>query len=166
MKFYTLFFLLNFLSEKLHSQEFKFYINESNIEDSTFKNIEDGDLLRVIFLNKKTDFKFRILRVSVIVIPIKGANNNNANLIGDTTEFALLNLSEAYTSSPTFTIDLIKELKILKDNNCNISFKVKQLLSDTPKGSEWIEKNMPFKEVSFRRKITAGEQVRLNASNK
>jgi hypothetical protein len=43
---------------------------------------------------------------------------------------------------------------------------VKQLLSNTPEGSEWIEKNIRFKEVSFRRKITTGEQMRLNAGNK
>ncbi len=55
MKFYILFFLLNFLNQKLLSQEFKFYINGSNIEDSIFTNIEKGGLLRIIFSNKNKD---------------------------------------------------------------------------------------------------------------
>ncbi len=149
MKFCILFFLLNFLSQKVISQEFRFYINGSNIEDSTFPSIKKGDLLRVIFLNKKRDYKFRISHVSIILFPIQ---TNTATLISDTTEFSIRNPSETYTSSPTFTLDLIKELEILKYNNYNISFKVKQLLSDTEQGNIWKEKNIHFKEVNFRRK--------------
>ncbi|MBA2563714.1 MAG: hypothetical protein H0V14_12560 [Chitinophagaceae bacterium] len=166
MKLYILFFLLNVTTQKLSSQEFRFYVNGSNIEESTYANIQDGDLLRVVFLNKKTDYKFLILHVSIILTPIQLTNDNNEILIADTTEFAILNPSQAYASSPTFTLDLIKELGILKYNNCNISFKVKQLLSDTPKGSEWIAKNIYFKEVSLKREATGGDQMRVNSGNR
>ena len=165
MKFYILFILLNILSQKLLSQELRFYFNGSNLEDSAFTNIEDGDLLRVIFLNKKTNYKFRISHVSIILIPTQ-KSNNNAALISDTTEFIIQNPSEAYTSSPTFTLDLVKELKILRYNNCHVSFKVKHLLSDTEEGSEWIARNMHFKEVNYRRKIATGELMHSNAGNK
>ena len=165
MKFCILFILLNFISQKLLSQDFRFYVNGSNIEDSAFTNIEDGDLLRIIFLNKKTNYRFRISLISIILIPTQ-KTNNNATYINGTTEFAIQNPSEAYTSSPTFTLDLVKELKILKYNDYHVSFKVKRLLSDTEEGTEWIKKNTHFKEVSYRRKIATGESMHSDATEK
>ncbi len=90
MKFCILFFLLNFLSQRSLSQDVKFYINGSNIKDSTFPDINDGDLLRVIFINKSTGYKFLILHVPIILIPIQTKNNNTTFLI-DTTEFSIAN---------------------------------------------------------------------------
>ncbi len=164
MKFYILFLLLNFISLRSVSQEFRFYINGSNLEDSTFADINDDDLLRIVFINKTTDYKFRISQVSIILTPMQGISNHQ-NLIGDTTEFVMQNPSDAYTSSPTFMLDLMKELEILKYNNHNVSFKVKQLLSNTEEGSEWIKNNMKFKEVGFRRKTGTSELLGLNAGN-
>ncbi len=165
MRFYILFLLFNIITQKLLSQEFRFYINGSNVEEATYANIQDGDLLRVVFLNKKTDYRFLISHVSIILTPIQKTNDDN-EILTDTTEFAILNPSQAYAASPTFTLDLMKELEILKYNNYNISFKVKQLLSDTPQGSEWIAKNIHFKEVPLRKETANADQMRVNSGNK
>lgn len=140
-----MFFIFSYSS--LLSQEIKYYINGSNIENTTHNQIKEGDLLRVVFFNKQTDFKFLIPFLKVI-LTVKEKNTRHG-LLNDTTEFTIFNPSQFYATNPTFTFELLKELEQLKKNEYNISFKITMLLSDTDEGKRWITKNMHFKEVAL-----------------
>ena len=140
-----LFFILSYSS--LLSQEIKYYINGSNIENTTHNQIKEGDLLRVVFFNKQTDFKFQIPFLKVI-LTVKEKNTKH-KLLNDTTEFTIINPSQLFSSNPTFTFELLKELELLKNNEYTLTFKVTRLLSNTDEGKKWIAKNMRYKEVAL-----------------
>jgi hypothetical protein len=137
-------------NSQLFSQEIKYYINGGNIENTTHDQIKEGDLLRVVFLNKQTGYKFQIPFIKVVLI-VKDKNRPH-KLLSDTTEFTIVNPSQTYSANPTFTFELLKELELLKNNEYNISFKVTRVLSDTYKGRKWIMTNMHYKEVALMNK--------------
>lgn len=153
MRHYMLLCLASLLSIGTIGQEFKFYLNGSNIKDSTFENFSKGDLLRVVFSNKTTPYNFRIASILITLTPIK---NIEGSFAGNTTSFLLDNTNTSYTGSPTFTVDLYERLTLLKYNEYNISVTVKQLFSDTPEGSDWILEHIKFEEVHIRKRLPTG----------
>lgn len=133
------------------TQEFKFYLNGSTVEDSIYyDNIQKGDLMRVIFSGKSTPYRFRIATVLVTLLPRSVSGNE---VINKPTGFVLDNSSDEYSNYPSFTFDLLDRLTLLKDNSdCDLTIKVQQLISDTQDGTNWVADNVKFKTITLKKR--------------
>ena len=150
MKHYLFACLASLLTIGASAQEFKYYLNGSNVKDSTFENFKNGDLLRVVFSNKTTNYNFRIATLLVTLVPVK---NIGSGFAGNTTSFVLDNTTHMYTASPSFTVNLYERLSMLKHNEYNITVSVNQLIADTPEGEAWIRDNVKFEQIQIRKRM-------------
>lgn len=157
MKPFTLLCISCLLACAAYSQEFKFYLNGSNVEDSTYADqLQKGDLMRVVFSGKTTPYKFRIASVLVTLVPRAGSAN--AEIIKPT-GFILDNTTKEYSNYPSFTFDILDRLELLKHNDCDLTIQVNQLFSDSQEGTDWVASNVTFKAVTIkpRNKTTASK---------
>jgi hypothetical protein len=150
MKLHIFAFVACLLTLSCLGQEFKFYLNGSNIKDSAFESFKQGDVLRVIFSNKTSPYNFRIASLLVTLTPVK---NIEGSFAGTANSFLIDNSSKSYSASPSFTIDLYERIAMLKHNEFDISVKVQQLFADTPEGNNWIHNTIQFKEVYIQKRM-------------
>ena len=147
MKPYTLLCIGCLLSLMASAQEFKFYFNGGTVEDTTYlDSFQKGDLMRVVFSGKVTPYRFRIASIMVTLVPKAGAKNE---VISNSTSFVLDNITNEFSSYPTFTFELLERIAFLKNNACDVVIRVNQLFSDTDEGSQWIEDNVKFKAITL-----------------
>lgn len=147
MKQYTLLCVCCLISWVTYSQEFKFYLNGSIIEDSAYvETYQKGDLMRVVFSGKNMPYQFRIATVIVTLTP-KGAVGND--VIGKPTSFLLDNTSNEYSNYPSFTFDMMDRLVLLKHNDFDVTIKVHQLVADKEEGTDWAHNNVSFKSITL-----------------
>jgi hypothetical protein len=150
MKRYTLLCIGCLFAWVAYAQEFKFYLNGSNVEDSVvIENFQKGDLVRVVFSGKTTPYRFRIATILVTLSPKAGSDNE---IITSPTSFVLDNSSNDYSSYPTFTFDLLEQVALLKRNDYDVSIKVNQLFADTDDGTTWVNDNVKFKSISIKKR--------------
>jgi len=158
MKQYALLCIGCLLCWATYSQEFKFYLNGSTIEDSAYvEGYQKGDLMRIVFSGKNMPYQFRIATVIVTLTP-KGALGND--VIDKPTSFLLDNTTNEYSNYPSFTFDLTDRLTLLKHNNFDVTIKVHQLFADKEEGTDWAFNNVAFKSITLikRDKVTAGHK--------
>lgn len=150
MKQYTLFCIGFLFSWVAYTQEFKFYLNGSQVEDSAFiQDFQKGDLMRVVFSGKNTPHKFRIATVLVTLIP-KGTSNDE--VLNSPTGFVLDNTTNEFSNYPSFTFELFDRLSLLKHNDYDMAIKVNQLFADTNEGMNWIQNNVTFKAITIQKR--------------
>jgi len=157
MKQYALLCIGCLFSWIAYAQEFKFYLNGSTIEDSAYvDHFQEGDLIRVLFAGKSTPYNFRIATLLVTLTP-RGSTGTQA--LPKPTSFILDNTTDAYSSYPSFTFELMDRLALLKNNDCDVTIKVNQLFSDSQEGTDWIANNVKLKEIIIRKRngSTAGK---------
>ena len=148
MKPYALLCIGCLLSCLAFTQEFKFYLNGSNVEDSSFGSFQKGDLMRVMFHGKGTPYKFRIASILVTLTP----RGDKATPTSGPVSFILDNTTEEFSNYPAFTFDLLERLTLLRNYDYDIAVKVNQLFADTPEGSNWIQDHVVFKQVVIQRR--------------
>jgi len=150
MKQYTLLCIGCLFSWIAYTQEFKFFLNGSAINDSvSVDNFQEGDLMRVLFSGKTTPYNFRIATVLVTLTP---HNNAGTEALPQPTSFVLDNASEEFSSYPSFTFGLMERLALLKHNDCDMSIRVNQLVADSRDGTDWIANNVTFNTVTIRKR--------------